>query len=62
MVENGLPGSAEFDPETLEITCTPGYLQAGTHTILVSATDDGDGDVKRCATQSGARASRSRSL
>jgi hypothetical protein len=39
----GLPEGAVFDPETLEIVWTPGYAQAGTYTVIVTATDDGDG-------------------
>ena len=39
---DGLPDGATFDPETLEIRWTPGYLQAGRYSVTVTATDDGD--------------------
>ena len=39
----GLPAGATFDSETLEIRWTPGYGQAGTYSVTVTATDDGDG-------------------
>ncbi|MCI4427871.1 MAG: putative Ig domain-containing protein, partial [Burkholderiales bacterium] len=39
----GLPAGASFDQETLEIVWPPGYAQAGTYSITVTATDDGDG-------------------
>ncbi|MDR0673568.1 MAG: putative Ig domain-containing protein, partial [Zoogloeaceae bacterium] len=39
----GLPEGAAFDEETLEIAWTPGYAQAGTYYVTVTATDDGDG-------------------
>ncbi|UUZ69428.1 putative Ig domain-containing protein [Polaromonas sp. P2-4] len=39
---SGLPAEAVFDQETLEIIWTPGYTQAGTYSITVTATDDGD--------------------
>ncbi len=39
---SGLPDGATFDPETLEIRWTPGFAQAGTYSITVTATDDGD--------------------
>ncbi|HLF95978.1 MAG TPA: CARDB domain-containing protein, partial [Methylococcaceae bacterium] len=39
---DGLPEGAAFDAETLEILWTPGYAQAGTYTVTVTATDDGD--------------------
>jgi len=39
----GLPAGAVFDTETLEIIWTPGYTQAGTYSITVTATDTGDG-------------------
>ncbi|UOP01494.1 putative Ig domain-containing protein [Kingella potus] len=39
----GLPEGAVFDPETLEIVWQPGYTQAGTYRINVTATDDGNG-------------------
>ena len=39
----GLPAGATFDTETLEILWTPTYAQAGTYSITVTATDDGDG-------------------
>ncbi|QKS29665.1 MAG: tandem-95 repeat protein [Candidatus Accumulibacter similis] len=38
-----LPAGARFDAETLEIIWTPGYDQAGSYTIDVTASDDGDG-------------------
>ncbi|WP_291853752.1 Ig-like domain-containing protein [Accumulibacter sp.] len=40
---SGLPLSARFDAETLEIVWTPGYDQAGRYQLRVIATDDGDG-------------------
>ncbi|HAY08473.1 MAG TPA: hypothetical protein DCY18_00810, partial [Thauera sp.] len=40
---SGLPEGAHFNPDTLEIVWTPGYHQAGSYTVLVTATDDGDG-------------------
>ena len=39
----GLPPGATFDPVTLEIVWTPGFAQAGTYSVVVTATDDGDG-------------------
>jgi ferredoxin len=39
----GLPEGASFDAETLELVWTPGYAQAGTYQVTVTATDDGDG-------------------
>jgi len=39
----GLPPGASFDPTTLEIVWTPGAAQAGTYSVVVTATDDGDG-------------------
>ncbi|MDB5857580.1 MAG: hypothetical protein JWQ76_1269, partial [Ramlibacter sp.] len=39
----GLPAGATFDAETMELAWTPGYAQAGTYYITVTATDDGDG-------------------
>ncbi|MDB5858608.1 MAG: hypothetical protein JWQ76_2297, partial [Ramlibacter sp.] len=39
----GLPAGASFDAETLEIVWTPGYAQAGTYYVTVTATDDGNG-------------------
>ena len=38
----GLPEGATFDAETLELVWTPGYAQAGTYYVTVTATDDGD--------------------
>ena len=40
---SGLPEGARFDPDTLEILWTPGFSQAGTYSIIVTVTDDGDG-------------------
>ena len=42
-VVTGLPLGATFDAETLEIVWTPGYAQAGTYSVNVTATDTGDG-------------------
>ncbi|WP_410472981.1 putative Ig domain-containing protein [Faucicola mancuniensis] len=39
----GLPEGASFDAETLQISWTPTYQQAGTYYVEVTATDDGDG-------------------
>ncbi|MDH3209385.1 MAG: Ig domain-containing protein, partial [Burkholderiaceae bacterium] len=39
----GLPAGASFDEETLELVWTPGYTQAGTYQVTVTATDDGNG-------------------
>jgi subtilase family serine protease len=39
----GLPLGATFDPETLDISWTPGYGQAGIYSVTVTATDNGDG-------------------
>jgi len=39
----GLPPGASFDADTLELVWTPGYSQAGTYFINVTATDDGNG-------------------
>ncbi|MCM8597201.1 MAG: putative Ig domain-containing protein, partial [Candidatus Accumulibacter sp.] len=39
---SGLPQGAVFDAETLEIVWTPGYDQAGSYQVVVTATDDGD--------------------
>src|SRR5678815_383477 len=40
---SGLPDGASFDAETLELVWTPGYAQAGTYRVTVTATDDGNG-------------------
>ncbi|MCB1942331.1 MAG: putative Ig domain-containing protein, partial [Candidatus Accumulibacter sp.] len=42
-VASGLPAGATFDPETLIFTWTPGYGDAGRHSLTITATDDGDG-------------------
>ncbi len=39
----GLPPGARFDADTLELIWTPGYTQAGTYYVQVTATDNGDG-------------------
>ncbi|MCB1943385.1 MAG: putative Ig domain-containing protein, partial [Candidatus Accumulibacter sp.] len=39
---DGLPAGAAFDTETIEIVWTPGYTQAGSYQVVVTATDDGD--------------------
>jgi len=40
---SGLPAGAIFDAETMEILWTPNDTQAGTYSVVVTATDDGDG-------------------
>jgi hypothetical protein len=40
---SGLPAGASFDAETMEILWTPDYTQAGSYSVVVTATDDGDG-------------------
>ena len=40
---SGLPAGASFDADTLELVWTPGYAQAGSYLITVTATDNGDG-------------------
>jgi hypothetical protein len=40
---SGLPAGASFDAETMEILWTPAYTQAGSYSVVVTATDDGDG-------------------
>ena len=47
----GLPQGASFDPDTLEILWTPGYTQAGTYSVTVTATDDGDGSATPAVSQ-----------
>jgi len=39
----GLPPGESFDADTLELVWTPGYAQAGTYQVTVTATDDGNG-------------------
>jgi hypothetical protein len=48
---DGLPEGASFDAETLEIVWTPGYLQAGSYSITVTATDDGNGTATPAVSQ-----------
>ncbi|HEV6968357.1 Ig-like domain-containing protein [Roseateles sp.] len=47
----GLPPGASFDAETLELVWTPGYAQAGTYHVTVTATDDGNGTGTRLSSQ-----------
>jgi hypothetical protein len=42
-VVTGLPPGATFDPDTLLLSWIPGANQAGSYTITVTATDDGNG-------------------
>src|SRR5690606_30231972 len=47
----GLPDGAVFDEETLELIWKPGYTQAGTYHVHVTATDDGGGTGVPLSTQ-----------
>src|SRR6266571_4300197 len=40
---SGLPAGATFDPDTLMLEWQPGFNQAGSYNVSVTATDDGDG-------------------
>ncbi|MBL8480671.1 MAG: putative Ig domain-containing protein, partial [Rhodocyclaceae bacterium] len=40
---SGLPAGATFDADTLLFSWTPGFDMAGSHSITITATDNGDG-------------------